>query len=208
MSDKFQMMARRGIALPEMTRNQIRKTGIFCRPAVAMVYQKSTHQWYLRGEESGGAVSDLGHYVSFVGKNGAALTWLQRIQNFMPNGLHAVVIERELMRIEMFRYQHTYDLLMTRHWLSGEANRRPTLESQVEFFGRFGTLSTELWGKDAEFRGGAAPRFYRRNGEEQLPQERLLDAVLKITEAVCCIGCRHSHLLEVGATTSAEAVLT
>ena len=46
------------------------------------------------------------------------------------------------------------------------------------------------------------PRFFRRNGEEMLPPESFLDPLLKITEAVCCIGCKHSHLLELGRTTT------
>jgi hypothetical protein len=27
----------------------------------------------------------------------------------------------------------------------------------------------------------------------------VLDALLKVTEAVCCVGCKHSYLLEMGA---------
>ena len=113
----------------------------------------------------------------------------------MPNGIHAVVIEPELCRVEMFRYENTYDALITKHSISGRQNGTPQLESSIVFFRRAGTLSTELWGKDSAFRGGAMPRFFRRNGEEMLPPESFLDPLLKITEAVCCIGCKHSHLL-------------
>ena len=53
-------MARRGLTFPGETREQIRKTGIRCRPQLEIVYQQRANQWKLRGEESGGAVADLG----------------------------------------------------------------------------------------------------------------------------------------------------
>jgi hypothetical protein len=43
------------------------------------------------------------------------------------------------------------------------------------------------------------PAFFKKNGEEDLPPATVLDALLKVTEAVCCVGCKHSHLLEMGA---------
>ena len=191
-------MARRGLTFPAETREQIRKTGIRCRPQLEIVYQQRANEWKLRGEESGGAVADLGHYVGFVGKDGETLPWLQRVQNFLPNGVHAVVVEAALIRVEMFRYEQTYDLLITRHSLEGAERKRPELKSQILFLGRNGTLETELWGKDAAFRGGAMPHFFTRSGEQGLPATPWIEATLKVTEAVCCTGCRHCHLLEAG----------
>ena len=40
-----------------------------------------------------------------------------------------------------------------------------------------------------------------------LPPESFLDPLLKITEAVCCVGCRHSHLLELGRTTVTSPIV-
>ena len=191
-------LARRGLALPAETREQIRKTGIRCRPQLDVVYQQHARQWKLRGEESGGAVAALGHYVGFIGKNGDPLPWLQRVQNFLPNGVHGVVVEAALTRVEMFRYEQTYDLLITEHWLDGAERKRPELRSLILFLGRNGTLETELWGKDAAFRGGAMPHFFTRSGEPGLPETAWIGATRKITEAVCCPGCRHCHLLEAG----------
>jgi hypothetical protein len=189
-------MARRGLTFPVETREQVRKTGIRCRPQLEIVYQQQANKWKLRGEESGGAVAELGHYVGFVGKEGEALPWLQRVQNFLPNGTHAVVVAAELVRVEMFRYDHTYDLLITLHLLGGDDGKRPDMRSQILFLGRNGTLDTELWGKDAAFRGGAIPHFFTRSGERGATETSWMDAVLKVTEAVCCPGCRHCHLLE------------
>ncbi|HEY6413540.1 MAG TPA: hypothetical protein VIX42_07625 [Edaphobacter sp.] len=199
MDKRLAIMAQRGLTLPELTRKEIRKTGIFSRATIEIVYQQQSRRWALRGQESGGAVASLGHYVGFCSANGQPLGWTQRVQNFMPNGVHAVVFASELCRVEMYRYENTYDVLITRHLLSGQPGRRPGMKSNIVFFRRAGTLATELWGKDSAFRGGAIPRFLKRNGEDELLPEAFLDALLKITEAVCCAGCKHSHLLELGA---------
>ena len=193
---RLAMIARRGLALPAGTLEQIRKTGIRCRPQLDVVYQQQAKAWKIRGEESGGAVELLGHYVGFVGVDGCPVPWLQRVQNFLPNGMHAVIVGDDLVRVEMFRFEKTYDLLITRHWLKQEDGRRAELRSAILFLGRNGFLETELWGKDAAFRGGAIPHFLTRSGEPGLPGPLWTDATLKVTEAVCCCGCHHSHLLE------------
>ena len=192
-------IARRGLALPAATLEQIRKTGIRCRPQLDVVYQQQAREWKLRGEESGGAVELLGHYVGFVDTQGGPLPWLQRVQNFLPNGMHAVVVSDEFVRVEMFRFENTYDLLITKHRLERQDGRRAELRSSILFLGRNGFLETELWGQDAAFRGGAMPHFLTRSGEPGPPESQWTDATLKVTEAACCCGCRHSHLLEAAA---------
>lgn len=189
-------IARRGLALPAATLEQIRKTGIRCRPQMDVVYQQQAKEWKLRGEESGGAVELLGHYVGFIDTHGRPLSWLQRVQNFLPNGMHAVIVADEFVRVEMFRFENTYDLLITKHWLERQDRKRAELRNSILFLGRNGFLQTELWGKDAAFRGGAVPHFLTRSGEPGQPESLWTDATLKVTEAACCCGCRHSHLLE------------
>jgi len=159
MDKKLANMAQRGLTLPEPTRKELRKTGIFCRATLAIVYQQHAKRWVLRGEESGGAVASFGHYVGFTTMTGQSLAWMQRVQNFMPNGIHAIVIEPELCRVEMYRFENTYDVLITKHSIFGLQNGTPQFKSSIAFFRRAGTLSTELWGKDSAFRGGAMPRF-------------------------------------------------
>ena len=109
-----------------------------------------------------------------------------------------LLLKQHSIRVEMFRYEQTYDLLITHHSLEGTERKRPELRSQILFLGRNGTLETELWGKDAAFRGGAMPHFFTRSGEQGLPDSPWIEATLKVTEAVCCTGCRHCHLLEAG----------
>lgn len=199
MDQKLASMAQRGLTLPEPTRKEIRRTGIFCRAGIELVHQQHNRRYALRGEETGGAVASIGHYVGFCASDGKPLAWMQRIQSFMPNGMHAVVLAPEFCRVEMFRYENTYDVLITKHSIATVVSGvRPQIENSVLFYRRMGTLTTELWGKDSAFRGGAIPRFFRKSGEEELPPNAFIDALLKVTEAVCCVGCKHSHLLEVG----------
>jgi hypothetical protein len=106
------------------------------------------------------------------------------------------------------RYEHTYDLLITRHWLEEKGGQRPELRSELLYLGRKGTLTTELWGRDAAFRGGAQPTFYTRSGEKSVPSSIWTDAVLKVTEAVCCLGCKHCHLLESAIAAAATTTIT
>jgi hypothetical protein len=198
-------LTRRGLMFPTEIREEIRKTGIRCRAQVEIVHQEHAKRWKLRAEESGGAEALLGHYVGFLNTDGTPMSWLQRVQSLLPNGMHAVVIESDLVRVEMFRYEHTYDLLITRHWLEEKGDERPELRNELLYLGRKGTLTTELWGRDAAFCGGAQPTFYTRSGEKSLPSSIWTDAVLKVTEAVCCVGCKHCHLLEPGITTTTGA---
>jgi hypothetical protein len=154
-------------------------------------------KYVLRGVESGGAVAEVGAYASYVGQQGAALPWLQRVDSIGVNGVHAVVVAPVLIRIQMLRIERTYDLLITRHELSkSRQGQRPRLESSILFYGRRGGLEMELWGKDAAFRGTVCPVFYTRSGECVALPNHFQDAAARMTSAVCCVGCRHCHLLE------------
>ena len=142
-------------------------------------------------------MADLGAYSSFVDEHGRALPWLQRVDSIGVNGVHAVVVAPVLVRMEMVRIQRTYDLLITRHSLAvSAAGQRPRLESSILFYGRRGSLEMELWAKDASFRGAVSPVFYTRSGESMTLPSEFQEAAARITEAVCCTGCRHSHLLQ------------
>jgi hypothetical protein len=53
-----------------------------------------------------------------------ALSWLQRVDSIGVNGVHAVVVAPVLVRVEMLRFEHTYDLLIIRTalWLRNATN--------------------------------------------------------------------------------------
>jgi hypothetical protein len=195
-ADHHELLARQGLRFPAIILRHLRSAGIYCQPTVSIEHQHLAKRYVLRGVESGGAVADLGAYSSFVAEDGSALRWLQRVHSIGVNGVHAVVVAPVLVRMEMIRIERTYDLLITRHRLTpSDANRRPRLESSILFYGRRGSLEMKLWSEDVEFRGAISPVFYSRSGEilEAPPQFRR--AVAMITAGVCCVGCRHCHLL-------------
>jgi hypothetical protein len=191
-----EVLARQGLRLPQVVLKHLRTAGIYCQPSVSVEHQNLAKKYVLRGVESGGAIADLGAYASFVNERGETLPWLQRVDSIGVNGVHAIVVAPLLVRIQMLRIERTYDLLITRHCLANSPNNpRPQLESSILFYGRRGGLEMELWGKDVTFRGAVSPVFYTRAGESvALPQE-LQRAVRRITAAVCCLGCRHCHVL-------------
>jgi hypothetical protein len=192
----MEVLARQGMRLPQIVLNRLRDAGIYCQPTLSIEYQSVAKKHVLRGLESGGAVAALGAYSSFIDERGEPLTWLQRVDSIAVNGVHAVVVSPVLIRLEMVRIERTYDLLITRHSLATTVgSRRPQLESSILFYGRRGALEIELWGKDAMFNGAVSPVFYNRAGETLSPPTAFQDATVCITAAVCCLGCRHSHLL-------------
>lgn len=195
--DQREVLARQGLRLSALTLKHLRNAGIYCQPSISIEHQHLAKRYVLRGVESGGAVADLGAYSSFVDEHGSALGWLQRVDSIGVNGVHAVVVAPVLVRVEMLRVQRTYDLLITRHILTASASgQRPRLESVVLFYGRRGSLEIELWGKDACYGGSVAPVFYSRAGEVATLPAEFQNAAALITAAVCCVGCRHCHLLQ------------
>jgi hypothetical protein len=191
-----EVLARQGLRLPPITLKCLRTAGIYCQPSVSIEHQHLAKKYVLRGVESGGAVAEVGVYASFVDEQGNALPWLQRVDSIGVNGVHAIVVAPVLVRVQMLRIERTYDLLITRHILakSGDS-QRPRLESSVLFYGRRGGLEMELWGKDAAFCGTVCPVFYTRAGERVVLPNDFQDAATRTTSAVCCLGCRHCHLL-------------
>ena len=191
-----EVLARQGLRLPQVVLKRLRTAGIYCQPSVSVEHQNLAKKYVLRGVESGGAIADLGAYASFVNELGEALPWLQRVDSIGVNGVHAIVIAPVLIRLEMLRIERTYDLLITRHSLANSAgNSRPRLESAILFYGRRGSLEMELWGNDVAFRGTVCAVFYTRAGERVVLPNDFQDAATRITSAVCCLGCRHCHLL-------------
>lgn len=191
-----EVLARQGLRLPPITLTCLRTTGIYCQPSVSIEHQHLAKRYVLRGVESGGAVAEVGEYASFVDEQGNALPWLQRVDSIGVNGVHAIVVAPVLIRVQMLRVERTYDLLITRHQLANSGgSQRPRLKSSILFYGRRGNLEMELWGKDVTFRGTVCPVFYTRAGEHVVLPNDFQDAVTRITSAVCCLGCRHCHLL-------------
>jgi hypothetical protein len=192
-----QVLALLGLRLPSAAMKQLQQTGIHSEPSISIEHQHLARKYVIRGVESGGAIPQLGHYVGFVDANGEWLSWLHRIHTVGRNGLHAVAVAPHLVRLQMFRSEQTYDLLITQHQLEVAAEgRRPAMRNRILFHGIQGTLALELWGKDSRFSDQVAPVFYTRSGEPLLIPDMFREAVCRITAAACCIGCQHCHLLQ------------
>ena len=185
-----------GLSLPVSALRAIQKRGIYCIPSISIEHQHLAKRYVLRGVESGGAVVDLGRACAFLSPHGCSLPWLQSIDSIAVNGRHAIFLAESLVRIEMLRTIRTYEVVITHHQLSLSPGRtRPEISSELLFRGKDGVLPLDLWREEHKaLRGELAPTFYSRSGEVIDLPARFETAVRRITGAVCCIGCRHTHL--------------
>jgi hypothetical protein len=174
----------------------LKDRGIFAHSLVSVEHQQLARRYVIRGLESGGCGGDAGRYVSFAAEDGQPLEYLHRVETIAVNGLHAVVISRALVRLDMIRKGRTYELLITRHALSAVMDgRRPQLECEIVFRGVHGRVELDLSGKDKGQAGSAVPTFYSLGGEAIEIPEKFLPLVRAATKAVNCVGCTHAHYL-------------
>ena len=184
------------LTLPAPAVQRLRKAGIYCSPGVTIEFQQTTKRHVLRGRESGGAIKEFGHYVSFCGEGGERLPWFVRPDSLTHNGDHAIVIAPALVSIEALRIEHTYELLIVRHELRAEREgARPRIWSKLVFRGWQGQLPLDLMDKDRSVAGQIAPEFFTRAGEPRQLPVQLVEPVHAIVVAVNCKNCSHAHLL-------------
>jgi hypothetical protein len=118
-SQQLELITRRGLTLPEPTLS-LSTVGIWCEANLTV--QRRDQDWLIRGQESGGAVNDIGRYVGFCKEDGSALSWLQPVKNFMPNGLHAILLAKgPIVRLDMYRFESWTDVQA--HVLHGRTAR-------------------------------------------------------------------------------------
>jgi hypothetical protein len=196
MQDKQGFLAHRGIALARRVLRRLDEVGIFAQPSVSLEHQHLAGRYVVRGIECGGAVKDIGRYVTFCGPDGEPLTYLHPIDAIGVNGVHAVVIAPVLVRIELFRAGRTCQLLITKHQPGKVENgMRPPLENSVLFHGMNGFLDREQFGKEGDLSASAMPRFWSRSGEQREIPPVFAAAVRGATTGATCVGCSHTHCL-------------
>ena len=185
-----------GLALPASALRALQKRGIYCTPGVSLEHQHVAKRYVLRGVESGGAVSDMGRVCAFVSPEGGPLPWLQSLDSIAVNGRHAIFLAESLVRVEILRTVRTCELAITLHTLSHMPGRnRPEVASAPLFRARDGVLPLDLWKEEHRaLRGKLTPIFYSRAGEVLHLPQRFEEAIRKVTAAVCCVGCKHSHV--------------
>ena len=185
-----------GLSLPSATLQALQRRGIYCTPGVTVEHRHLAKRYVLRGVESGGAVADMGRFCAYLSADGLPLPWLQTIDSLAVNGRHAIILAESLVRVEMLRMIRTCELSISLHALSLQFGKtRPEITSKSMFRGHDGFLPLELWREEHRtLRGQLAPVFYTRSGEPMEFPRRFEEAIRKITSAVCCIGCKHTHV--------------
>ena len=185
-----------GLALPASVLRALQKRGIYCTPGISLEHQHLAKRHVLRGVESGGAVSDMGRACAFVSPEGDPFPWFQSLDSIAVNGRHAIFLAESLVRVEMLRTVRTCELAITLHTLSHMPGRnRPEVASAPLFRGRDGVLPLDLWKEENRaLREKLTPIFYNRAGEVLHLPQRFEEAIRKVTAAVCCVGCKHSHV--------------
>ena len=192
-----------GLTLPFRALRRLSEAGVFARAGVSLEYQQLAKRYVVRGVESGGAIDNLGHYVTFCGEDGTPLAWLHPLDGIGVNGVHALVVAPVLVRVEMFRRGQTYDVLIARFAPEPRTSgRRPTLQATTIFHAVEGYLPVDLVKRQRERRGLEIPTFYSRAGEP-LPVPGPFEAAVKaVTAGVNCTPCSHSHYLCTPAATT------
>jgi hypothetical protein len=194
MAEKQNLLARRGLTLPRRVLRRLNQVGIFAQPHVSLEHQHLARRYVVRGIESGGAMKEVGRYVTFCGPAGEPLPYVHPIDALAVNGVHAVVVAPVLVRIELFRTGRTCHLLITRHEPGEvEDDRRPPLENKVLFRGVDGFLDAEQDGNKNDRSYSAMPRFWSRAGEEREIPVVFALAVRAATLGSNCRGCSHPH---------------
>lgn len=196
MPEKHDLLGYRGLILPMRLVRRLDKLGIFAQAQVSLEHQHLARRYVARGIESGGAVRNIGRYVTFCGPAGEQLPYLHPIDTVGVNAIHAVVVAPILMRIEVFRSGRTCQLLITRHEVGPTENgRRPPLLNSVAFRGVNGFLES---GERRTGNGSTdcpIPRFWSRSGEQWSVPRRFAPVVQAATRGASCCGCSHSHFL-------------
>ena len=194
---RHEILALRGLRLPKSSIRRLQQAGIYCEPSVSIEYDQQSRIYVLRARESGGAVAETGAYCGFVNSDGSNLPWLTRVRTVGRNGVHAIVVSHEFVRLHVFRDGQTYSLLITHHWLKSQPDRkRPTLENHIVFHAVYGELAMDLWDKDRRFGGSVLPLFNTKSGTRLRVPERYEEAAKQIVAAVNCTGCQHCHLAQ------------
>ena len=208
MSAGTQSGAHRGLVLPGRALRRLAEAGIFAQASVSLEYQQFAKRYVVRGVESGGAIDELGRYVTFCGDQGEPLPWLHPLDGIGVNGVHALVIAPSLVRVEMFRRGQTYDLLISRIAPGSESNgKRPPLQSVTIFHALEGYLPADAGKAGRNQKESQIPAFYSRAGEP-LAVPAQFEAVIKAASAgASCIGCRHPHYLRAPESVSSAPII-
>src|SRR5439155_12302859 len=136
------------IQMNEGVKSRLKTAGIYADWRISIEFQPQAKEWVLRGVESGGAVEDIGYYITYCDLEGEALPMSYPIGTLAVNGLHAVVVAPSLVKVEMLRIRNSYMLFISRHVRTKRTrNGKRWILNYPAFLGVRGYLDLELWGK-------------------------------------------------------------
>src|SRR5215472_5641093 len=185
-----------GLPLSRKALRILKNAGVYAPPLVTLEHQHLAKRYVVRGLEAGGAIQELGRYITFAGPGGERIAYLHAVESIAVNGLHAVVIAPVLLRVDMLRKGRTYEVLITEHKPGGSENgSRPELESTILFRGVHGRIELDLLGKDKAQAGSVLPTFYSLAGEPIPIPKKLLGVLKAAVRGANCARCTHSHYL-------------
>ena len=155
-----EVIALRGLRLPTAALKTLQRAGIYSPPTISIEFQQGSQLYLIRGTESGGGASRIGAYCGFLDGNGGPLSTVHPVSVIAINGLHAAVLSTSLVRVQMFRAETVYELLITHHKLAAvEGKQRPKLHNSILFHGKHGMLEMELWGEGSAPPGNGSSGF-------------------------------------------------
>lgn len=175
-----------GMELTAPARQELRSSGFRIRPAVSIVHQPKNRRWLLSGEEGGGSVKAVGHYVGYTGTSMDTSLLSLPVQALLPNVIHRRVLSASLIRFEIFRYEQSCELEITHLFLdSSKKGQRPHIVRRDLFRGRDGLLTAD----------NPVPLFFSRSGELVELPDHFTPGLAAVTRGVQCIKCKHAHLI-------------
>ena len=185
-----------GLPLSRNALRVLKNVGIYALPMVSLEHQHLAKRYVVRGLEAGGAIQELGRYITFAGPGGERIEYLHAVESIAVNGLHAVVIAPLLLRVDMLRKGRTCEVLITEHKPGTSDNRaRPKLENNILFRGVHGRIELDLWGKDKAEAGSVLPTFYSLAGEPVSIPKKFIGVLKAAARGANCLRCEHSHYL-------------
>ena len=156
-----------GLRLSRQALRVLKERGIFAHAPVSLEHQHLAKRYVVRGLESGGAVGELGRYVTFTQADGQPVECLHPVEAIGVNGL---ACRRGGTGAGASRDATQGTDLRTADYAAptGATNdgKRPPLETRLLFRGIHGRLDLDLSGKDKDKAGTVLPTFYSRAGEE------------------------------------------
>jgi hypothetical protein len=181
-----------GSRFPKNVLRELKRLNIDCHSSVSIVFQQKSKRWMIAGEEGGGSVDRLGHYVGYVGVAPEGLAVSIPIQSFIPNRTQRRVFALDLVRLEIFRYENSCNLTVTRfHLVSPGEGRRSEMKSDELFHQKNGILTPD----------SKQPVFFDRAGEPiDLPIE-LIPAIQATSKGVLSQRNKRAHLIGVSDVT-------